>query len=212
MIPPRAQSNNKKLPPEGTHIARVVEIIYLGSAVSPYANPDGTKKTLNEIRVKWELPTETAVFKEGEPAKPFVVNKKMTLSMFKKSTLRPFVEGIIGTTLKDEEADGFDVDNIIGKTCLLSISIAESENGKYIAVNSASPLVKGMVAPPQVNPSKILSFDKWDEELFTKQPEFIKIRIEQSKEYRNMRHPQKVVDTTPVAYPTDEINPDDIPF
>ena len=209
MIPPKTQGN-KKLPPAGTHVARVIEIIYMGTNESPYTNADGSKKSLNEIRVKWELPNETVVFKEGDEPKPFVVTKKLTLSMFKKSSLRPIVEGIIGVSLKDEEADSFDVDNIIGKACLLSISIEEGENGKFVSINGASPLIRGMIAPPQFNPSKILSFDKWDEDLFQAQPEFIRKKIETSREYRKMKNPPVV--TPPVGYPTETINPDDIPF
>ncbi len=209
--------SQKKLPPAGNHVARVFQIIYIGTVKTNFKDDYGNIKEIPMVRISWELPLETVAFKEGDIAKPFVVSKEFTHSMFKKSALRPFVEGIIGVGLTDEEADGFDLDEIIGKPCLLSVVHTEKINGKFADVHAATPLVKGMVAPNQVNPSKILSYEKWDEEFFQKLPDFIKDKMKGSREYLRMRNAGpagdiKVTPTDGIEYPEEEINPDDIPF
>ncbi len=204
---PTQGTRERKLPPTGTHVARVTGLVYLGTALSPYKTNDGKDKYMNEVRIQWELPNEKEVFKPGDDPKPFVVNKKMTLSMFKKSTLRPFVEGIIGTTLHDDEADNFDIDEILGKPCLLAIAHETGKDGsKYVAIQSASPLVRGMSCPEAFNTPKVLSFEKWDQQLFDSMPEFIRERIMASKEYREMKG------MAPINKPSEEVNADDVPF
>lgn len=220
MIPPKSNSAPKKLPPAGTHIGRVIEILYEGTQIVSYQGQD---KEQPKVRIKWEIPFETEVFKEGDPAKPFVVNSEFTLSMYSKGNLRPIAEGIIGVQLKDEEADSFDVDFILGKPSLITIAHKEGKNGKYAIVSSTSPLMKGQSCPPPFNPMKVLSFDKWDENLYQSLPDFLKEKIAKSPEYKALKGemPAPTVSgdsVTPIpkgetlAYPSEEINPNDIPF
>lgn len=185
------------LPPPGNHVARVVSIVYLGTQHSEQFGDT------YRVRTTWELPLEKAVFKEGEGEKPFLVSKETSLSMGKKSTLRPFVEGMLGCALQDEEAYNFDLDEILGKECMLYISIDEAESGKYVKVNSATPVPKGMTCPPAVNPVEVLSFDKWNQSLFEKLPDFLKEKVSKSKEYKAMKG---------IAPMEASIHPDDIPF
>lgn len=185
----------KNLPEAGSYIARVVGLIYLGTQVTKFGDK-------YKIRLTWELATELAIFKEGEPEKPYTVSKEFGFSMGKKSTLRPFVEGIIGVALTDEEAYAFDIEKILTKTCILSITIDEGENGKYVSIKSTAPLMKGQVCPPQINATKVLSFENWDETYFSTLPEFITSKVKASKEYIDMMGKNGV----------DVISPDQIPF
>lgn len=186
---------NRILPPAGTHVARLIQIVYLGTQHSEQYGDTF------RVRLTWELPNEKAVFKEGEEPKPFVVSKETSLSMGKKSTLRPIIEGIIGVSLTDEEAYGFDVDDVLGKDCMVSITIDEGESGKYVKVNTVAPLLKGVVCPPPVNDIYILSFEKWNQDRFDKLPDFIKEKIEKSKEYKAMKGGLKVEASDPDAIP-----------
>jgi len=219
MIPPKP-TITRSLAPEGTHIARVIGIIYIGTIKGEYK---GQPKENFKTRISWELPTELHSFKEGEAEKPYVVSKEVTLSMGKKSILRPIVEGIIGTSLTDEEAYGFDLDKIVGMPCLLAISHVEGDRGTYVSVNTATGLIKGITAPPQVNPTKILSFQNWDKGYFESLPDFIKDKIKSTPEYQNMgsnlSDEQKAeiktireLSNSSKAGVGDNINPDDIPF
>lgn len=185
----------RQLPPVGNHVARVINIIYLGTQHSDKYGD------IFKMRITWELPNEKAVFKEGEPEKPFVVSKETSLSMGQKSTLRPIVEGILGVALTDDEAYNFDLDQLVGMSCMLYITHEEGETAKYSKVNTATPLPKGLVCPPPFNELKILSFEKWNEEFFQKLPQFIREKITSSKEYKKMKG-----DTV------EEVNPEDVPF
>ena len=185
----------RQLPPIGNHVARVINVIYLGTQHSDKYG-DAYK-----MRLTWELPNEKMVLKEGETEKPFVVSKETSLSMGQKSTLRPIVEGILGVALTDDEAYNFDLDQLVGMSCMLYITHEEGETVTYAKVNTATPLPKGLVCPPPFNELKILSFEKWDEEFFQKLPQFIREKITSSKEYKKMNG--EIVE---------DVSADDVPF
>lgn len=200
----KAPTPVRTLVPAGTHVARIYQIIYLGTTKGEFK---GQPIESFKVRITWELPNELHQFKDDKPEKPFVVSKEYTLSMGKKSNLRPLVEGIIGTSLDDEEAAKFDIDELLGMSCQLSITHAEGQNGKYAKINSASTLMKGVSCPPPVNTPKILSYEKWDNDLFLSLPDFIKEKIEKTPEFRKMNG-QEVSQNIE----TEAIDPDDLPF
>lgn len=179
----KAPQQTRTLAPSGTFPARVYSIIYMGTVKGEYK---GTPTESYKVRLSWELPTKTRVFKEGEPAKPFSVSKELTLSMGSKSSLRPLVEGMLGLSFTDDDAKSFDVDELLGKECLLSLAHKESPNGKYVAINSTAQLPEGMTCPPAVNPAKILSYDRFDKEYFMTLPRFLQEKMEKTPEFVRM--------------------------
>lgn len=199
MITAPKPNANRVLVSEGTHIARVVGFIHMGTAEDSYM---GEKKMFNKIRLTWEFPDELHSFKEGEDAKPLVHSQEYTFSMGKKSNLRPIVEGMIGTSLTDEEAFSFNFESLMGIACLVSMKHGETKSGAtYTKVASTSALMKGQVAKEAFNkPYKMLTFQTWDEKYFQSLPAFIKDKIAKSEEYKALKG---IID---------EINPDDLPF
>jgi hypothetical protein len=155
------------------------------------------------------LPEETAIFHEEKGQEPFVVSKTYTLSMHEKSNLRKDLESWRGKGYTEEEARRFDVTKLLGKPCILNII---HEPGKkdatknYVKVASVNKLLKGQECPPQFNPTRILSFDEFNWELFEKLPDWIKDKIKSSEEYQILVEPQ-VVQTQ-----TDDNNLSDLPF
>lgn len=194
----------RTLAPAGTFPARVYSIIYMGTIKGEYK---GTPTESYKVRISWELPTKTRVFKEGEPAKPFSVSKELTLSMGSKSSLRPLVEGMLGISFTDDDAKSFDVDDLLGKECLISLAHKESPNGKYVAINSTAQLPEGMTCPPPVNKPKILSYDKFDKEYFITLPKFIQEKMEKTPEFIKMNggHVQDELDMSGEAIDSSEI-------
>ena len=81
----------------------------------------GTKKTLNKVRISWELPTETRVFKEENGEQPFILSKEFTLSSNVKATLRRWLESWMGKAFSEEETDRFDISILVGKPCMLKV-------------------------------------------------------------------------------------------
>ena len=202
----KAPVQTRTLAPAGTFPARVYSIIYMGTIKGEYK---GTPTESYKVRISWELPTKTRVFKEGEPAKPFSVSKELTLSMGSKSSLRPLVEGMLGVSFTDDDAKSFDVDELLGKECLISIAHKESPNGKYVAINSTAQMPEGMTCPPAVNKPKILSYDRFDKEYFVTLPKFIQEKMEKTPEFIKMNggHVQDDLDMS-----GETIEMSDVPF
>jgi len=173
----------------GTYAARCYQMIHIGTAEE---NILGQVKKLNKVRITWELPTETKVFKEENGEQPHVISKEFTLSMNEKATLRKFLEGWRGKAFTEKEAESFDITVLLGKPCMLSIIHKQAKNGNtYAEISSVSSVPKGMNVPDQINPSKELNYDKFDWELFETLPDFIKDKMKQTDEFKFMMQPHE---------------------
>ena len=182
LIAPKAK---RILPPEGTHLARLVRILHLGTIQEEYM---GEMKEMNKVDFMFELVDELHTFKEGDEPKPFVISKELTLSMGEKANLRKLIEGITGKSMVQGEADGFDIESLLNKPCLITVKYKTSKAGNERAeITTASPLMKGQTAKEPYNAPKLLSFTSWDEAYLESLPEFLQDKIMSSKEYKNMK-------------------------
>jgi len=192
-ITARTQSNSKKFEiiPAGSYPARCYSMIELGTNEETY---QGVSKMVNKVRITWELPTETMVFKEERGPEPRVISKEFTLSMHEKANLRGFLESWRGKSFTEKEAESFDVTNLLGVPCLLSITHKAATNGNtYANISSVSLLPKGMECPEMINERQELSFDDFNQELFDQLPDFIKEKISMSDEYKTLKPSEDVV-------------------
>jgi len=184
----------------GSYAARCYSMIQLGTNEEVI---QGVAKKLNKVRITWELPTETKVFREENGEQPLVISKEFTLSMHEKSTLRQFLESWRGKTFTEKEALSFDVTALIGKPCLISISHKVAKNGNtYANLTGVNLLPKGMECPAQINADQVLAFDDFNEDVFNSLPDFLKDKIVSSDEFKAMSKPNEI--------PVDET--DEIPF
>lgn len=169
----------------GSYPARIYQMIQIGTV----AGYQGALQ--NKVRIGFELPTEMMVFDPAKGEQPRVISQDYTLSFHEKAKLRKVIEAADPEALKVDE-DGFqeefDVETLIGKPVLITIAHKPKKEGKgsYAFIDNCTRLPKGMTCPPAINPVQVLSFDKWDEELFKKLPEFIKENIKSSHEYKEM--------------------------
>jgi len=192
-ITARTQSNTKKFEiiPAGSYPARCYSMIEMGTNEETY---QGVSKMVNKVRITWELPTETMVFKEERGPEPRVISKEFTLSMHEKANLRAFLENWRGKSFTEKEAEAFDVTNLLGVPCLLSITHKAATNGNtYANISSVSLLPKGMECPGMINERQELSFDDFNQELFDQLPDFIKEKISMSEEYKTLKPSEDVV-------------------
>src|SRR3954469_527949 len=115
-----ATSNGTKreLIPAGNYIARCYQMIHIGTVTEFIL---GEQKTMNKVRIGWELPTETRVFSQEKGDQPLVISKEFTLSMHEKSTLRKTLASWRGKDFNEEQAKSFDVTTLIGAPCMLNI-------------------------------------------------------------------------------------------
>ena len=180
-----AQGENKTYAPipAGTHLARCVHIVDLGTQESEF---NGEKKVARKIRITWETPEETTVFKEENGQQPYLVSKMFTLSLHEKASLRKTIESWLGRKLTaKEEEEGYDIYALLGKECIVNIVHNAVGDKTYANVDSVSPLMKGMKAPAQITDSVFFSLEKdeYDELIFEGFGEWLQDIIAKSPEY-----------------------------
>lgn len=159
--------------PTGTHVARCFRLIDLGTQHGEY---QGMPNTRNQVLVSWELPSEVM-----EDGKPFAVSSFYTNSLSEKATMRHHLEAWRGKAFSEDEEKSFDLMNVLGKPCMVTVVLNEKGKAKVSAV---SGLPKGFQCPPQVNPSSSFWIDEWNDEEFAKIPKGIQDIIKKSDEYR----------------------------
>lgn len=198
---PVGNSKQFELTPKGNHVARLTQIINIGTIPTTW---QGEERMTHKVRLSFELCNERKAFKEGEEEKPFTISREFTYSMAPKAHLRPFVEGMIGAALTDEEAGSFLLKDLLGTACLLNVVHEEAKNGNtYANIIGASTLPKGMTAPEIYNEAKLLDIDDITEDAINELPDFIRLKMKSSQEWM---HRKGLVGTV------DEIDPNGIPF
>lgn len=178
--------NNIEPIPTGNYPARCYSMVHIGTVEE---NILGTIKILNKVRITWELPTELKVFKEENGEQPIVISKEFTLSMHEKSTLRNYLKNWRGKDFTEEEANAFDITKLIGVPCMLNITHKKSKDGQrtYAEIGSISTIPKGFECPPQINESFIFTYENFNENNFNKLPEFIRLKMITSEEYKKLK-------------------------
>ena len=81
----KGSSNNIPTLEPGTYVARCYSMIHVGTNKEVI---EGKEKTLNKIRITWELPTEFAVFSAEKGEQVRVISEEYTLSMHRSGSLR----------------------------------------------------------------------------------------------------------------------------
>jgi hypothetical protein len=176
--------------PAGTYLARCYSMIQIGTVEEEFA---GVKKWVNKVRITWELPTELKVFNPDKGEQPQAISKEFSLSMHEKSTLRAFLTSWRGKGFTEEEARAFDVTKLLGVPCMISII---HEPGKsdptrtYDKISSISSVMKGVEMPLQINKNFEFTLQDFDQMKFDSLPDFIKQKIQKSKEYQSLMAPQ----------------------
>lgn len=160
----------------GTYTARCVRLIDIGTQTSEY---QGKANSRRQVVIAWELPD--ALMEDGDSAgKPFLVSSFYTASLGEKANLRHDLVSWRGREFSEEELSGFDLVNILGKPCMLSI--VQNEKGKSI-IKGVMALPKGSAVGAQINTSLYFSLDEFNPTIFETLPKFYKERIAASPEY-----------------------------
>ena len=167
-------------PPVGTAVARCYRIIDLGTQAGEW---QGKPIYRRQVVLTWELPSE--LMTEGDHAgQPFSVSRFYTASLSEKANLRKDLQNWRGREFTPEELAGFESKNLLGKACMLSITA--NDKGKN-RVTGVSGIPKGLVVPPQVNPSVSFSLDDFDAKVYESLPKFYKELIASSPEYQHIQ-------------------------
>lgn len=171
-------------PPAGSHIARCVQLVDLGTQSHSFA---GEQWTSRDVRLTFELPEELMEGKYNPEVKgkPFAVSMTVKQSLHPSSKLRPLLESWRGRKFTKEELAAYDPKKIISAPCRLTLI----ENGDYINIDGISPLIKSggktEACPAQVNPSIYFSLepDEFNVDTFNKLTEKTQEKIKLTPEW-----------------------------
>ncbi len=197
LIASEGDSKPKQLAPAGTHSARCISVIDLGTQSTPFGES-------HKVRLTWELPEEKAVFAEDKGEQPFILSKDYTLSLYEKANLRHDLEAWRGRAFTETELQGFDIFSIIGVAGLITVIHKATDKGKTFAnVSSITALPKGMKCPAIINPPLQYSVSEGDSEVFRSLPEWLRKKIQGCLEWGDTA-------SQPAAAPDED--PDSVPF
>jgi hypothetical protein len=173
----------------GTYVARCFMMIEIGTIREDF---QGKERQVQKVQVRWELPTEKTVFDAAKGEEPYSVSKTYTLSMHEKANLRKDLESWRGKGFSEDEAKKFDITKLLGKACILNIINRPSKTnpGRNVTeISSIMPLMKGQQCPDQINPTKVLSYDEFNWELYESLSDYTKDKIKSSIEFQLLQEP-----------------------
>lgn len=122
-----------ELPPAGVTPAVCCDVVDLGLQETPW----GPKP---KVRLIWQIPEPDSKGRRHTAAKLY------TLSLHEKANLSKDLESWRGRKFTEQERkDGFELENIVGVSCLLNIQHNVRSDGKEFAnIVAIMPLSKGM--------------------------------------------------------------------
>jgi hypothetical protein len=206
MYMPQNSGGDFETTPAGTHVARCYRVVDLGTQQVEW---QGQMKHQRKVMLSWELPGELM-----EDGRPFSAHQRYTFSSSEKSHFRKHLESWRGLAFKDEDfgEGGFDIRNLLGVPCMLSIVHTTKSDKTYANVAGVMKLPKGMDAPQLANETLFLSLapGEFDEAAFEKLSDNIKDTVRKSPEYQEIANGDIPAATSPDDYGADL--DDEIPF
>lgn len=192
-----------KLLPAGSHAAVCTMVAHLGLQNGAYM---GKPKLQPKVYLRFQIPAERVEWeKDGVKHEgPMSIGKTYTESLSEKANLRKDLESWRSRAFTAEELKGFELFNILGKPCMLSVVHDAGDDGKTRAyIQSVSAMPKGMLAPK--HEGDLLKYDADNRVDHDKLPEWVRQKIaEQVKPATNGAAPLP-------ATAGDDFH-DDIPF
>jgi len=181
-----------ELVPQGTHLAVCYMVADLGLQESTW----GIK---HKVVLGFEIPSETVVI-DGEH-KPMIINNLYTASLNKKANLRQDLEGWRGRAFTDDELAGFDLKNVLGKSCMLTVVHETKGERTWANITSISALPKGVEASEA---TRMLFYSEDEQDQFDDLPKWVQEKIR--NQVKQEESQDAVQDEPPPAFD------DNIPF
>ena len=164
----------------GTYLGICIGIIDIGEQYN-----QNFKNYADKLMLLFEIAGET-VNVDGED-KPRWLSREYTASLNEKAALykhlvawrsRDFTESEL-----DTDGDGFDIESMLGKPCMLTVIVKDGDNGTYNRIENIAALPKGVPAPTTEQELLAYDIDERDEEVFAKLPEWIQGKIKKSTQF-----------------------------
>jgi len=177
MLIAKEPKDDRVLISEGVHLGVCVGVYDLGTQIQVRFD----NKEIHKVLVSWEVPDER--IKKDEKDFPMTISKQYTLSLHRKANLTKDLESWLSKRFTDEERKaGFDLHQILSKTCQLQIVWNVSGENTYANVGAIMALPKGTKS---LEPESSLKFYSIEDELTNDIPEWIQTIVKESKEYKS---------------------------
>lgn len=178
--------------PEDSHLGRCIGMYDIGTQYN-----EKWKKHTRKVVLSFELPEVRLQFEKENGEKvdtPRVASKEYGLSLHKKANLRADLVSWRGKDFTAEEEKGFDVSAVLGHPVMVTIANKKSGDKVYSNIVGLGKPHKSIKFPDQELESLMFSFEDCDTyekmmEIIDADgfPEWIKNKIEQSKEYKALK-------------------------
>ena len=182
-------SEGFRLVPEGTHLARCYLMVDIGLQETPFGDKE-------KVVLGWEVPEQ-----KMDDQRPMIIYSTYTNSMHEKSNLRRDIENWRGRKLTDDESRAFDLRNVLGHPCQLSILHNENNGRMYANVAAVTGIPKGLPVEEGVN--DVICFDLDDDGDVSVLPEWLQRKVSDRKSLAEAAESVEAVE---------ESFNDDIPF
>lgn len=195
----KANESKWKQPEVGNWPATCIRIIDLGTQQREY---QGDISYRRQSLIVWEIDGQA-----DDNGQPITISKAYTASLGEKANLRKDLESWRGRPFTPSELAGFDVKNLLGKTCLLNLIKVQGQKGEKVVISAVGALPKGMPAPAApVHTQYIYSLDNHDQSIWNELSDGLKGWINRSRERTQS---EQSADSTPSR---STVTDDDIPF
>lgn len=190
--------------PSGSFGARCYQVIDLGTHYN-----EKWMKSSHLVRITFETS------KKMKDGRPFSIQLRVTLSMHEKAALRKYLESWRGRAFTRDEADTFDLEKLLGKCALLTIT--HSEDGEFANITGISSLPEGMSEPAAINDPVCYVIGQSGDEAWQKLSDKTREQINSSDEMTGKKTPDAAypLNGEPPADGQDAAapeSPDDLPF
>jgi len=179
--------------PEGTYAAVCCALIDAGLQYNKQYDNSSRK-----VIIGWEIPSETWKDKDGVE-QPRTIYNEYTASLGQRSILRKDLKAWRGKDFTEEELERFDLKNIVGVSCMLSIIHTERNGKTYANVGGIIAMPKGMPKPQLSGLATVFDLDADPLERIENLPPWIANRIKNSETYMDRAAAQVQAEVEPEA-------------
>jgi hypothetical protein len=129
---------------EGTHLAICDAVVGVGMQDTPW----GTQQ--EHVWVRFEVPAERVQFvRDGiEVDEPMTIWTRYNNTLNRKSSLRKDLDTWRGRKFTVEELQGFELFDLVGRHCQITVVHNESKDNIYANVAAIAQVMKGIERPP----------------------------------------------------------------
>lgn len=162
----------------GTYIAVCVGVVDIGEQKSDLYN-----NYAQQVVFIWEIPS-ARIEVDGED-KPRWLSEFYRVSLNEKANLSKMLVSWRGKAFTEDEADGFDLSEMLGKACQLQVLLsARSDGAQCNRIAGVFGLPKGFPAPAAESPLLLYSIEDGENATFAALPEWIRGKITKSTEWQ----------------------------